>query len=151
MKLRTDGPGRFHSPSAVGHQPPVRRCFNTSCLASWKAISRLGARWFEKIEQNLKIALKHSNTSVATPTRGPKRIISAFKCTRRWSLTLDVIFEGSIKANRSSTFAAATLTSDYKKDTEKIGIRQDASNLQDILPYSVFLVSTRVRKVLPPL
>src|SRR6266567_6060633 len=112
MKLRTEGPGRSHSPSAVGHQPPVRRCFNVSCPANWKAISRLGARWFEKIEQNLKIALKHSNTSVATPISGPKQRISAFKCARRWSLSLDVIFDGSIMANKSRTFAAATLMSD---------------------------------------
>lgn len=112
MKFRTDGPGRCHSPSTVGHQPPVRRCFNTSWLASWKAMSRLGARWFEKMEQYLNIALKHSNTSVATPTRGPKRRISDFKWVRRWSLILDTIFEGSTVAKRSRTFATATSMSD---------------------------------------
>jgi predicted dithiol-disulfide oxidoreductase (DUF899 family) len=68
------------------------------------------------IEQNLKIALKHSKVSVATPTRGPKQRISAFKCTRRWSFNLDVNFTGSIKANRSSTFTAAISTSDCKKN-----------------------------------
>ena len=71
------------------------------------------------MEQNLKIALKHSKVSVATPTRGPKRRISAFKWTRRWSFNLDVIFDGSIKANKSSTFAAAISTSDCKQIIEK--------------------------------
>ena len=47
MKLRTEGPGLFHSPLPAGHQPPVRRYFNTSWLANCKAMSRLGARWFE--------------------------------------------------------------------------------------------------------
>ena len=78
-------------------------------------MSRLGARWFDKMEQYLKIALKHSKTSVATPTRGPKRRISACKCARRWSLSFDVILDGSIMPKRSSTFAAATLTSALQK------------------------------------
>jgi len=49
-------------PFSVCHQPPT----------TGEVMSRLGVRWFEKIEQYLKIALKHLNVSVATPTRGPK-------------------------------------------------------------------------------
>src|ERR1700722_10143447 len=77
-------------------------------------MSRLGARWFDRMEQYLKIALKHSKVSVATPTSGPKRRISASRCDRRCSLIFVVIFDGSIIANRSSTFAAAKRISDYR-------------------------------------
>ena len=76
-------------------------------------MSRLGAKWLEWMEQKRNIALKHSKASVATPTRGPNRMISSRRWTNRWSLIFSTIFVGSIMANMSRTFAAAISMSSY--------------------------------------
>jgi hypothetical protein len=78
------------------------------------------------ISENGVEALKH------TPTSGPNWRISAFKCTRRWSLILEVIFDGSFIANRSRTFAAVTSTSDCKHQV-------NINNNMVLKTYKIFL------------
>ena len=112
-KLKAPVSPIYHQLFATNHQ-----WGGVSTLLDWP-IGRRGARWFENIEQNLKIALKHLKVSIATLTRGPKRRISAFKCTRRCNLSLDVIFDGSIMANRLSTFAMAISMSNWKQSVMK--------------------------------
>jgi hypothetical protein len=59
------------------------------------------------MEHMRKTALKHSKISVATPTKGPNRRTSSYKCASRWSLILSTIRFGSIMTKRSRTFPAA--------------------------------------------
>ena len=112
-KFITDDAGFFHSPPPVTARqlPPERKCLRTSCSANWTAISRLGAKWFDRIEQNRKIALKHSKVSVATPRRGPNRMISWRKWARRWYFIFRITLLGSIREAISRTLAAAVSTS----------------------------------------
>ncbi len=110
---RTPGPAcdQLLPLAELNHQPPIKRCFRASWSANWRAISRLGERWLERIEQKRKIALKHSKISVATPMSGPKAVISSMVWVRRWSFIFEMIFVESRAANASRTFATAVFKS----------------------------------------
>ena len=106
-----NGASTFHSPPlspvTACQLPPERKCLSNSCSANWNAISQLGDKWLERIEQNWKIALKHSKVLMALPRIGLKQMISWHKWARRWYLIFRMTLVRSIRAVMLKMLAAA--------------------------------------------
>jgi len=146
-KSMTKGPALLKLPFLSEHQyPPDNIWRRLSCSANCIAMSRLGARWFDKTEQKRNTALKASYVSVATPNRGPKRIISSCRWVRRWYLIFCTTLLGSISAAISRTLAAAMLMSAYWEPYEHQQTIVNLCDLPDIHPSPRSQASTEVPK-----